>query len=179
MRRTVESNSCKRRAYTLLELGVTIGIIAAVAAILVPSYETFRERARKAKCISHMRTTHTGLLGYLTDVGHWPQFPEELKKLGLTEEEIFGFWITATEPCGLSQDTWVCPSDTNLVRRLNNGEQEYFGSYGVTQFDDKANTPLRWNQPWAMERANFHGGGAHILLPDSSVQSTDDPFFGR
>ena len=126
-----------------------------------------------------MKAIHNGLTGYLTDVGHWPQVPEELMKQGATEEDFFGFWITATEPYGLSQDSWVCPSDTRLVQKLNRGDQEYFGSYGVTQFDKNPRTPFRWNQPWAMEGANFHGGGAHVLLPDGSVQTTDNPFFGR
>lgn len=167
------------RGFTLLELLVTLAIIGTFVAILVPSYENFKEKARKAQCISHMRTIHSGLTSYLGDVGHWPQFPEELINSSITEEVIFGFWINATEPYGVGQEHWVCPSDTRLVRALNRGEQEYFGSYGVTRFDKNAKTPYRWNQPWAMENANFHGGGAHVLLPDGSVQTTDNPFFGR
>lgn len=179
MRRKNDSESFQAGAFTLLEILVAIGIVGLIAAIVVPSYETFKERARKAKCMSHMRAIHGGLLGYMTDQGQWPQFPEELVKPGIEEEDIFRFWVTATEPYGVGQDSWVCPSDAALVRKLNQGRQEYFGSYGVTQFDDNVRTPFRWNQPWAMESANFHGGGAHVLLPDGSVQTTDNPFFGR
>lgn len=167
------------RAFTLVELLVTVGIIMLVIAISIPVMESFRERARKAKCISHLRNIHQGFTGYVTDVGHWPQLPQEMLEGGASEEDFFGFWISALEPYGLSQESWVCPSDRALERRLNETKQEYFGSYIITQFDDRAKTPFRWNQPWAMERGNFHGQGPHILMPDGSIQSANNPFHGR
>ena len=167
------------RGYTILELLVTIGIVVALVGLTIPLMESFRERARKVKCISHLRAIHSGFMGYMADVGHWPQMPEELKEGKVPEEEFFGFWIQATEPYGLSQESWVCPSDRSLERRLNESKQKYFGSYVVTQFDDKPRTPYRWNQPWVMERGGFHKKGPHVLLPDGSVQSTSNPFFGR
>ncbi|MEM6915899.1 MAG: hypothetical protein AAF491_04960 [Verrucomicrobiota bacterium] len=163
--------------FTVVEFVVTLGVVALLAVILVPSLETFRERARKVTCISHMRAIHSGLLGYTTDKGHWPQMEED--KFDFGEEEFFEFWIEETIPYGLSEDTWVCPSDRALERRLNVDKIKYFGSYIVTRFDKKPQTPYRWNQPWAMERGDFHGQGAHILLPDGSVHSSRNPFSGR
>lgn len=167
----------RRRGFTVTELLVTIGVIALLASLTVPLYESFRERARKAKCISNLRNIHTGLLGYVTDKGRWPQMEED--KYKFTEEEFFQFWVDATEPYGCGEDSWVCPSDRALERLSPQKRKTYFGSYVTTRFDDKPQTPFRWNQPWTMERGNFHGQGQHILLPDGSVHSALNPFHGR
>lgn len=62
---------------------------------------------------------------------------------------------------------------------MNEDEDMVYGSYIVTRFDKMAQTPFRWNQPWAMERGNFHRTGSHVLMPDGSVNSTRNPFYGR
>lgn len=164
--------------FSVTELMVTVGIVLLVIAIAVPSYETFRERARKAKCISHLRNIHGGLLAYITEVGHWPQLPEsgELD----SEETVFLYWSNLLDGYGVGPDSWVCPSDRRLVQAMG-GEKRppVMGSYVVSRFGDKAQDPFRYNQPWALERGGFHRGGPHILLPDGSVQSVNNPFFGR
>tara|TARA_R110000850_G_scaffold202967_7_gene329072 strand:- start:4921 stop:5445 length:525 start_codon:yes stop_codon:yes gene_type:complete len=164
-------------AFTILEVLVVVGIVGMLLAVITPISGSFMKRAKKAKCISHMRTIHAGLLAYTTDVGHWPQMEEG--EFEFSEDDFFKFWVIATEPYGLSQDVWVCPSDRALERMNKLEKQKYFGSYVVTRFDDKAQTPFRWNQPWVMEGGSFHGKGAHMLLPDGSVQDTANPFYGR
>lgn len=163
--------------FTVVELLVTLAVVGLLAVVLVPSFETFRERARKAKCMSHMRTIHAGLLAYTTDKGQWPQMEKD--KYDFTEEQFFEFWVESTKPYGLNEDTWVCPSDRALERMVNEDRIKYFGSYVVTRFDERAQTPFRWNHPWAMERGDFHGQGAHILMPDGSIHSSRNPFSGR
>lgn len=120
---------------------------------------------------------HTALAGYVTDKGSWPQMEED--RFDFTEEEFFKFWVLATEPYGMSQDTWLCPMDRNINLVLGKMGFEYYGSYNVTRFDKNPSTPFRWNQPWAMERGNFHGRGVHILMPDGSVNESQNPFAGR
>lgn len=172
-----KSSGSRIRAFTLVELLVTIGLLIVLVSALVPAFETFRKRAKRVQCISHLRAIHGGLLGHVNDVGHWPQM--EGDRADYSEEEFFEFWVEATKPYGLSEDTWVCPADRGLERRRNPEEQKYFGSYVPTQFNDNPKTPFRWNQPWVMERGNMHGEGAHVLLPDGSVHSMNNPFFGR
>lgn len=164
--------------YSILELLVAIGIVIALVGLTIPILETFRKRAKRVQCISHMRAIHSGLQAYHSDVGHWPQM-DAGKEGDFSEEEFYGFWVEVTKPYGLSEDAWVCPADRAIERRRNEEKQKYYGSYVVTQFDDKPATPFRWSQPWAIERGNMHGDGAHILLPDGSVQPANNPFFGR
>lgn len=170
-------NSSSARGLTLVELLVAVGIVALLAAVSAPLFETFRNKAKKAKCISHLRTIHSGLLGYHTDVGHWPQMEED--RFDFSEDEFFDFWVTTLEPYGVGRDTWICPSDRKVEYMEKSERDKYIGSYVTTRFDDKAQTPFRWNQPWVIERGSFHGPGSHMLMPDGSVSDTTNPFYGR
>lgn len=156
-------------------MAVGVGIL--LISLLIPISDTFMKRAKKVRCISNMRTIHSGLLAYVSEKGHWPQMEEG--RFDFTEEDFFKFWIVETEPYGLNADTWICPMD-RVLERLNGEEKsEYYASYVVTRFDKKPGTPFRWNQPWAIERGAFHGKGAHILMPDGSVSDSQSPFSGR
>ena len=166
--------------FTLLELLVVCGVVLLLVSIFIPAVGTFRGRAKKAKCLSQMRVIHAGFVGHIQDVGRWPQMPEAQDEANLTEDEFFRFWVAALEPYGVNEDTWLCPSDRKYDDLPQEAKEKLFkGSYIATRFDDKAATPFRWNQPWLMERAGFHGKGVHVLMPDGSVNSADNPFAGR
>lgn len=165
------------KAVTLLELLVSITIGALFLGLSIAIADTFIKRAKKARCMSNMRTIHSGLLGYVTDNGHWPQMEDD--RVDFTEEEFFGFWVKVTEPYGLNQETWICPMDRRYLGLPDEEKLKYSGSYVVTRFDSAPATPFRWNQPWAMERGDLHGNGAHVLMPDGSVTESRNPFSGR
>jgi len=56
-----------KRGFTLIEILVSIGVIAVLAAIAIPSLNIARARADSAKCISHLRSLGVSLNLYLTD----------------------------------------------------------------------------------------------------------------
>lgn len=56
-----------RRAFTLIEVLVTIGIIAVLIAIVLPSLRTARESARSALCLSNLRQQHLLIRAYADD----------------------------------------------------------------------------------------------------------------
>ncbi len=160
-----------------MELLVAVGVGILLISLTAVVSDTLIKRARKVGCLSNMRVLHTSLVAHVTDKGHWPQMEED--RFDYTEEEFFEFWVLSTEPYGMSQDSWICPSDRNVARIHGAMGSKYFGSYNVTRFDKGPATPFRWNQPWAMERGNFHGKGVHILMPDGSVDDSQNPFAGR
>lgn len=160
------------RGFTLLELIIAILIVAILAAIIIPSYHAFKRQAQRAACIGKLRSLHSAFDGYLLENGRWPQMPEG--GLNMDESEFFGFWIKALEDYGAGPDVWVCPADIRREEGLEKGE--YVGSYIPTQFDAHSYTPHRWNQPWVMERGDFHGKGAHVLMPDGTVFASTNPF---
>ena len=165
------------KGLSLLELLVSITVVLILVSLVVFISSVFVNRAKKVRCIGNMRTLHSALSAHMIDVGHWPQMEED--RFDFTEEDFFRFWVEATAPYGMTQETWVCPMDRSLAIRLGEIGMKYYGSYNVTRFDKAPTTPYRWNQPWAMERGNLHGNGVHILMPDGSVHESMKPFYGR
>lgn len=124
-----------------------------------------------------MRSIHTAFVGHITDKGHWPQMED--REDDWTESKFFQFWIESLEPYGVGADTWLCPSDKIFLEFRKVKKETFFGSYAPTPFDKSPGTPFRWSQPWLIERGDFHGKGSHMLMPDGSVQDSQNPFHSR
>ena len=71
MKKEFKSGSAVRRVksmdFTLIELLVVIAIIAILAAILLPTLQSARERARLTNCLGNIREVSTITLSYLND----------------------------------------------------------------------------------------------------------------
>ena len=157
-----------RAGFTLLQLMLSIAIIAVLAAILFSVSGAIQRRAEKAKCISNMKNIGAALGSYTTINGYWPQMPEGLAS---DKRKFWKFWMNVLAP-DIEAEMWICPSVLAASLDEDSGEPE-FGSYVPTDFDARsASHPWRYGkQPWLVETGNHHGDGQHVLYPDGSVQS--------
>ena len=63
----------RHRGFTLTELLVVVAIVAILAGLLLPVFNTTRAAARKARCIGNMRSIAAAVTMYVTDWdGFWP-----------------------------------------------------------------------------------------------------------
>ena len=147
---------------------MVIFVLAILGAIAVPIMGGLKERAAKATCMTRMKKIYFALDSYIKDVGHFPQQPKELVT-GSDEQGLWEWWYVQLKDYGIGQQDWLCPVEESAI--LKSGEKlEHASSYIPTNFDSGRITPYRWNQPWLMERADFHGKGNHMIMPDGSLQ---------
>src|SRR4051795_13408576 len=67
----VRSGAAARRAFTLVELLVVIGVIALLVALLLPVLGRARESANQVKCLSNVRQIAAALVSYANDNRGW------------------------------------------------------------------------------------------------------------
>lgn len=109
----------RRRAFTLVELLVVIGIIAILIGMLLPTLSKAQESARKAVCLSNMRQLSDYLKLYSV------QFQDRIP-IGFMDQKAFSYLLNwnngnGTKPsqmgllvmCGLVKDpkAFYCPSE--------------------------------------------------------------------
>ena len=61
----------EQRNFTLLELLVTIAVIAILAALLLPALNAAKEKAQSVSCKNNQRQIYTGIMQYLGDNDEW------------------------------------------------------------------------------------------------------------
>ncbi len=60
------------RRFTLIELLVVVGIIAILAALLLPALKSARELALRSVCLSNLKQVGQGVMCYANDYGYMP-----------------------------------------------------------------------------------------------------------
>jgi len=110
--------SRSRRAYTLLEVLVVLGIIALLAAILLPVFARVRENGRKTVCLSNMRQIMLAVSLYTQDsAGQFPTYSEIWPDAGFRSTHEAISWTVAVSPYLSTPQLLHCPSDELWAQR--------------------------------------------------------------
>jgi type IV pilus assembly protein PilA len=63
-----------QKGFTLIELLIVVAIIAILAAIAIPQFAKYRQKAFNAAAESDLRNTKTGMESYFTDNQAYPTY---------------------------------------------------------------------------------------------------------
>mgnify|MGYP006292845805 CR=1 FL=1 len=109
----------ERSGFTLIELLVVMGIIAILAAMLMPALQRAREAAKRTSCLNNLKQLGGGLAMFKKDKGQLPQhcnvFPRNCVNKTPHPREIDG-WAQLWPGYIGSPALFWCPSDTNDVK---------------------------------------------------------------
>jgi prepilin-type N-terminal cleavage/methylation domain-containing protein len=75
-------------AFTLVELLVTVAVIAVLAGLLLPALTSAHERARRVHCVSNLRQIHLAITMYADEHQDWLPTTFEVKKTVLKADEL-------------------------------------------------------------------------------------------
>ncbi len=145
-------------------------VMLILATMVMGSYLSIRDKARRSLCQNNLRNLHVAGVGYLTDHENvWPQVPTN----DLKDPNYALSWISAFRPYGMAPINWICPSvqaalgiDYNVYPRLD---------YFATPFAPTPRAASRYaTQPWFVERADIHGDGNLVIFANGQVKSLQE-----
>jgi prepilin-type processing-associated H-X9-DG protein/prepilin-type N-terminal cleavage/methylation domain-containing protein len=167
----------KRRAVTLIEVLVVIGIVGALMALLLPAVQAARRAARRTQCTNNLRQNTLAVQMYHDMLGVLP--PANLISTWPTQITWFGLVNYDTNEVDPSQgliapfieknDTVLrCPSmSQSQVQFLYNGETGGFGynqNLGSVDFSNWPDPPVLRTKKYK----NFRSTSRTIMLSDSA-----------
>ena len=115
----------RRFAFTLIELLTVIGIIALLAALLLPVFFQARAKARQSACASNLRQISAALLAYCGDYDEQNPVQTAPPALFAAASPINIGWAGKIYPYLKNTDVFQCPTDP--TRAMSNAAPVSYG----------------------------------------------------
>lgn len=127
MRARSQRPSQTRSGLTIVEVLVVIGVVALLAALLLPAVQMARESARRTQCLSHMRQIGIAFGNYCDAFRVFPGSAD----WSPWQKSLDGF-IEMT-PDAKESPLYRCPSDGLATGTWSRSRNSYVGNNGVFQ----------------------------------------------
>jgi prepilin-type N-terminal cleavage/methylation domain-containing protein len=140
MRRNSGSDQGKnmnaKRAFTLVELLVTIAIIAILAGLLLPALSRAKENGKRTSCAGNLSQINLAIRLYAGDNSDsWPVLPNPNpypNGIGAFYKQLVKTYLELTGPPSPNEKVFICPSDTVICQQLGHAYTSYtFNGYEV------------------------------------------------
>lgn len=127
MKRTEDSQSTKsqRRAYSLVELLVTIAVLVVLASLLQPSLQRLMDSAQRVECSNHLKQIGLGSLTYAHDFdGVFPECRYKSVQIAFNVSEFEMLQAAGWADENKIVDAFNCPS-----RNFTTNKNDLFGQW--------------------------------------------------
>jgi prepilin-type N-terminal cleavage/methylation domain-containing protein len=125
-----------KRAFTLVELLVTIALIGILAGLLLPALSRAKEDGKRTSCVSNLRQVNLALRLYANDYADsLPVLPDPNpypNGIGAYYKQLIKSYLGLTGPPSPNEKVFICPSDPVICRQLGHAYTSYtFNGYEV------------------------------------------------
>jgi prepilin-type N-terminal cleavage/methylation domain-containing protein len=123
-----------RHAFTLIELLITVGIIAVLAALLLPALSQCKEQGRRTACVNNLRQINQSIRFYADDwADSLPVLPDPNpypNGVGAYYKELVKGYLGLSGPPTGSEKIFTCPSDSIIRTQVSHAFTSYtFNGY--------------------------------------------------
>lgn len=146
------------KGWTLTETIVAIGIVLVLAAVLLPTMGSARDRATSVRCVSHLRALGNALQLWLADNGM--TMPPLVAARGTRDEDVPAIDNTLDKYVD-DQRVFTCPADRSVAR--DTGTSYFWNSVisgqAVANLDFLSLTSDLSRIPVLLDKEGWHPGG--------------------
>lgn len=155
----------KHRAFTLIELLVIVGVIAVLAAILMPLFNRSPENGRKSSCQSHLKQIALGIKQYEQDFDE--RYPLFMVTNGSSTGVPYYGWADAIQIYLEDISLFQCPAD---VLSGNSDPRQA----GYNDYFYNANFMVFYKGQWTGAPESLLGSPAQTILAGERWNFIDD-----
>jgi prepilin-type N-terminal cleavage/methylation domain-containing protein/prepilin-type processing-associated H-X9-DG protein len=158
----------KRRAFTLVELLVVIGVLAIVAAILFPVFARRPHPSGKSSCQNNLKQLALGFKQYINDFDERFPLVQVTANTGSTTYTPPYGWADALQPYIRNTQVYQCPSDSAEGSEISS-------DFGFSDYWYNANFMVFYKGQWTGAPESMLGSVAQTVIAGDGGNTDGKP----